>query len=88
MSNEELMFRIVALQKEVKKKEDELNGFKKSMDMHLANFPSTTFLQDDHFHYIEKLREICIEPVFEDEFSKCCNAEIKHGLCMSCKEHS
>lgn len=68
MSNEEyLQARVHALNKEVKKKDNELNDFKKSLKMHLGNFPAITFMDEETVNYIEKLRGICDEPSFEEQ---------------------
>ena len=64
---EELNYRIAALIKDGKRKDEDLASFKKSIKMHLDNFPHITFMEGEQINYIEQLIIICDEARFEED---------------------
>ena len=59
--------RIAALIKDGKRKDEDLASFKKSIKMHLDNFPHITFMEGEQINYIEQLIIICDEARFEED---------------------
>ena len=63
---EALTKKVEAIEKEIKEKTDDLNSFKKSMKLHLSNFP--VYMEDENIEYAAMLIEMCENSRYYDGY--------------------